>query len=145
MKLIAHRGNITGPNKDLENNPAYILNAISQGFDTEIDVWSINGSIFLGHDKPEYKVLNNFLFNSKFWCHAKNIEALKFMLENNIHCFWHQEDDYTITSKNKIWVYPNKLLVTNSICVMPEVGFQGNISDCHGICSDYIGYFTNKI
>ena len=37
MKLIAHRGNIDGPS-DEQNSPDYIDNALSLGYDAEIDV-----------------------------------------------------------------------------------------------------------
>ena len=35
MKLIAHRGNIDGPSDD-QNDPDYIDNALSLGYDAEI-------------------------------------------------------------------------------------------------------------
>jgi hypothetical protein len=57
--------------------------------------------------------------------------------------FWHQEDDYTLTSKNFIWTYPGKEYKSKSVIVMPE---WGNMSydalrnvECYGICSDYVG------
>ena len=59
------------------------------------------------------------------------------MSKINCHYFWHQEDDYTITSKGIIWTYPGKLLLKNSICVLPEL-FNKQILNCLGICSDYI-------
>ena len=37
--LIAHRGNTRGPKPEKENQPEYILQAIQEGFDVEIDVW----------------------------------------------------------------------------------------------------------
>jgi hypothetical protein len=42
MYLIAHRGNINGPNKEHENSPGYILNAIELGYDVEVDIWYEN-------------------------------------------------------------------------------------------------------
>ena len=38
MKLIAHRGNIVGPNPLEENKLEYIEAAIAGGYDAEIDV-----------------------------------------------------------------------------------------------------------
>ena len=38
MKLIAHRGNIDGPNPSKENHPEYIESAIVDGYDVEIDL-----------------------------------------------------------------------------------------------------------
>ena len=56
MILISHRGNINGPNKDKENSLSYIQEAINLGYDVEIDLWVINGELFLGHDSPQYIV-----------------------------------------------------------------------------------------
>ena len=41
MKLIAHRGNISGPNPEKENHPDYILEAIRLGYvpEEEYDNW----------------------------------------------------------------------------------------------------------
>ena len=39
MILISHRGNITGIEKDSENKPDYIFNALNKGFNVEIDIF----------------------------------------------------------------------------------------------------------
>ena len=143
MFLISHRGNINGINKKKENDPDYINRAIELGYDVEIDVRIKNNQFFLGHDDPLYKVTNKFLLNKKIWCHAKTIEALVALKKIKAHYFWHQEDDYTITSKGYFWTYPGKKLVKNSICVLPE---KFNIKNfkCSGICSDYIENYKKK-
>lgn len=137
MIYISHRGNLDGKSKNHENSPEYVLNALKKGFDVEIDVWFKNGNFYLGHDDPKYKIEKKFLENNQFWCHAKNTEAIYEMSKINCHYFWHQEDDYTITSRGIIWTYPGKLLLKNSICVLPEL-FDKQILNCLGICSDYI-------
>lgn len=137
MRIISHRGNISGPNPGSENNPNYILDAIAQGYDVEIDVWYIDNRILLGHDYGQHQVDLEFLKNKQLWCHAKNLEALEFMLENNIHCFWHQEDHRTITSNGFIWTYEGYALGKKSIaCWMNAEGnFPSSI--VFGICTDY--------
>jgi len=138
MKLISHRGNIDGINKEFENNPKYITQALERGFDVEIDVWLIDKDFYLGHDLPQYKIDFDFLVNPKLWCHAKNSYALSKLLENKVHCFYHRDDNYTLTSQGIIWVYPKNLLYYNSVCVLPEKGYNGILEKCYGICSDYI-------
>lgn len=135
--LISHRGNISGKNTERENSPDYIMEAVSAGFEVEIDVWYVGGIWCLGHDEPQYEIDKSFLLNDKFWCHAKNIEALHEMMKSDIHCFWHQEDDVTLTSRGYLWTYPGKELTENSICVLPESVNHASIA-CAGICSDYI-------
>ena len=39
MIFIAHRGNTNGPSSKKENSLPYIVSAISNGFDVEIDLW----------------------------------------------------------------------------------------------------------
>ena len=142
MKLISHRGNIFGPLPQFENGPNYIVDAIKQGLDVEIDVWYIDGKYWLGHDNPQYEIEQSFLENEKLWCHAKNIEGLHKMLQNKkTHCFWHQEDDFTLTSKQKIWTYPNKRVLERSVIVCQTLESTKKMlkENVFGVCSDYIG------
>ena len=142
MYLISHRGNINGIQKDDENKPEYINKALEKGFDVEIDVRFSKGKFFLGHDYDQYEIDHKFLSNKKIWCHAKTSEALLALYETNAHYFWHQEDDYTITSKGYIWTYPGKKLFSKSICVLPEIANYKEIN-CMGICSDFIERYKN--
>ena len=137
MILISHRGNIDGKNPELENSPDYINKALNAGYNVEIDVWNINGQWFLGHDGPQYKIDKSFLINDKLWCHAKNINALNEMLDSQIHCFWHQKDDVTLTNRDFMWTYPGQHLTEKSVCVLPELADYKEIK-CAGVCSDYI-------
>tara|TARA_A100000164_G_scaffold343980_1_gene342704 strand:- start:594 stop:1025 length:432 start_codon:yes stop_codon:yes gene_type:complete len=137
MILISHRGNINGIDKRNENKIDYIKNAIHEGFNVEIDIRCFNDKLYLGHDEPDVKIDNEFLINDKLWCHAKDIDALyKLRKLNSIH-FWHQNDDYTLTSNGYFWTFPGKKLNFRSICVLPELAKYKNIN-CSGICSDYI-------
>ena len=140
MILISHRGNVDGIYPEMENNPIYINKALNSGYDVEIDVWCMDNRWYLGHDSPEHEITLNYLKNDKFWCHAKNIEALNRMLKEDIHCFWHQEDDVTLTSKGYMWTYPGKPLTDNSICVKPKKNDK-IMKKTFGICSDFIVYY----
>jgi hypothetical protein len=115
------------------------------GFDVEIDIRVFDGDrIWLGHDAPQYAVSLEFLQENsdRLWVHCKNTLALKLMLEHNFNCFWHQDDDYTLTSFGLIWAYPGKELVKEqSVCVLPEwergaTEFK-DWKDCYAICTDY--------
>jgi len=144
MRLISHRGNINGKNVELENTIEYIVRAKDLGFEVEIDVWYVDGIYYLGHDFPKIPIEEYFLEDTKFWCHAKNFESLMMMSQNKkIHYFWHEEDNYTLTSKGIIWVYPGKNLIENSICVLPEQHKlqKKDVTHCLGVCSDYIEEF----
>ena len=64
MRLIAHRGLMYGPNKEIENHPDTIEEAWANDFDCEIDIWRCDGKWFLGHDFPQYEVPNYFLMTN---------------------------------------------------------------------------------
>lgn len=143
MILIAHRGNISGPNPEMENRPEYVKKAIDLGYNVEVDVWYENNQLFLGHDGPQYKIKDDFLDNDLLWCHAKNTQALQKLIDLGIHYFWHDIDAHTITSRGFVWSYPGSTLTSNSICVMPESApdfySDKDFKNCKGVCSDYIG------
>ena len=142
MILISHRGNLNDKFESYENEPMYIDKAISEGYDVEVDVWYIDGVLFLGHDKPQYGVDFRWFIDrlSKLWVHCKNIESILYFQEcgYEINYFWHQEDDITLTSKNFIWTFPGKKLTSRSIAVLPESVKDWELTECLGICSDYI-------
>ena len=148
MIFISHRGNIDGKYPEFENNPIQIDRALKNGFDVEIDVWCIDNRWYLGHDSPEHEITISYLKDDRFWCHAKNIEALNKMLKEDIHCFWHQEDDVTLTSKGYMWTYPGEQLTDNSISVLPEKNNDNSLTmlpkNISGICSDYIISYMEK-
>ena len=77
LVLIAHRGNTEGRNIAKENSPLYIDDAISKGFDVEIDLRLVNEQLFLGHDLPQYKIEFNWLNQRKaifgFIVHLKQL------------------------------------------------------------------------
>lgn len=144
MKLIAHRGNTEGPKKDSENQPIYIDFAIESGYDVEVDLRKFETGLYLGHDFPEFKVTEEWLHSRKdrLWIHCKNSDALEFCLEKDLHCFWHNIDDYTMTSKGYVWAFPGKENVGDKcVLVMPENDWPVEIikkKAKFGVCSDYV-------
>jgi hypothetical protein len=132
-----------------ENSSKQIDYVLSLGFECEIDVWLINGQIVLGHDSPEEVVTLDWLTrrSSHLWVHCKNLESLDFFASSTskLNFFWHQSDDYTLTSRGYIWTYPGKQLSPLSVLVLPEINLDTgheslHFSDrkCLGICSDYV-------
>jgi hypothetical protein len=144
MKLISHRGNINGIQKEYENRPSYIETAINLGYDVEVDVRIKDGKLFLGHDEPQYQLDIDWLekHHRRLWLHCKDIEVMeKFNLldpnGSNLNYFWHENDTMTLTSRGYIWAYPGKQPIKGSIAVLPELN-DDNVDSACGICSDYI-------
>lgn len=142
MIYISHRGFVDGPDLSIENNPEQIEYLLNKDINVEIDVHFYKDKFYLGHDEPKYEIEKKFLLNNLLWCHAKSSIALNELQKTNANYFWHQDDDYTITSKGFIWIYPGKPIIDNSICVLPE-NYNLDYSKCYGICTDYIKKYIN--
>lgn len=143
MKFIAHRGNIGGVDLDLENNPDYIDSAIDLGYDVEVDIWFYSDRLYLGHDEPIYKIPVDCLMNraSKLWLHAKNHQAFEILSRyQSLNVFWHQTDDFALTTKGYRWCYPGIGPLDRSVAVLPEQNAP-NLDKYYAICSDNIAYF----
>jgi hypothetical protein len=143
MIFIAHRGNIKGKHPKLENGQRYCEEAIEQGFDVEIDVHWYEGIFWTGHDRPQYRIKTDFLKKKEVWCHAKDIQALYELQKIEAHCFFHQNDNVTLTSEGYIWTYPTHKLTPKSICVLPELQVV-DLTSCAGVCSDYVEELKNE-
>ena len=143
LRLIAHRGNLEGANKAQENEPSYLKFALAAGFDVECDAWLQEDTQlwFLGHDEPQYEITYEFLLQAGLWVHCKNGAALRVIsADARIHSFWHDADDYTLTSRALPWIYPNKpLLGQRSIAVMFSDSLSLVREDVFGICCDEVG------
>jgi len=147
MKIIAHRGNLSGPNPETENTLEQIDKCIDLGYDVEVDIrYDVaTDKLMLGHDEPNNLVSWWCLANrsSRLWLHCKDIMTLHHFSSSTsgYNFFWHQNDDYTLTSKQIIWSYPNKTYTANTVIVMPELNDLNNdllkVTNCYGICTDY--------
>ena len=157
LKLISHRGNLTGRNPNEENSLSYMEDAIALGFDVELDLRVIEGKLYTGHDYPQYPIYSEWIFkySESLWIHCKNYEAFKYASRHtNLNYFWHENDKYTITSKGYIWAHVNSnIRDLDAILVLPERTMHMNNSekvrkltlDVRGICSDYIRSISNII
>lgn len=140
MRIIAHRANLHGADKDNENKPERILAALAAGYDVECDVWyAPEYGWKLGHDEPQYPITVAFLQTPGLWVHAKNGGALRLLNKMpKVHHFFHDRDDYTITSHGLIWAYPDKtLLGPRCIAVMYSDDQVALNENAYGVCTDY--------
>ena len=151
MKIISHRGNIDGPNSSMENNPNQVDLVLNCGFDCEIDLYYLEENFYLGHDNPTHLVTIEWLVERKnrLWIHCKNYSALnKFAGDlNRFIYFWHQNDNFTLTSTNLIWTFPGQQLGQKSILVLPESYLnldsfdQETLKKVYGVCTDFPSKF----
>jgi HAD superfamily hydrolase (TIGR01509 family) len=142
MRFVAHRGNLTGADPANENRPEYIAAALRAGFDVELDAWydPSTGTWALGHDVPQYAIPFDFLLQDRLWVHCKNGAALrKLCTDARVNCFTHDADEFTLTSKNQVWIYPDKELQgPNSVAVMFSEPMALLDQDIFGVCADNV-------
>lgn len=145
MIYIAHRGLHDGPDSVNENHPNQIMKSVELGFDCEVDIWYVDNKLVLGHDKPNYEINEYWLRNNHLWIHCKNSEALEWFQNCkywSYNYFWHEDDNYTLTSHGYIWAHPKSKLLASCIMVMPEhidpTLNNALHAECYGICSDYV-------
>jgi hypothetical protein len=152
MKYIAHKGNLDGPDPSTENHPTQVEKCIEAGFDVEVDLRiDTDGKLWLGHDEPQHEIGWWWLAGKQqnLWIHCKDIATLHTFATSTsgYNYFWHQEDDYTLTSQGYIWSYPGKFFTPHTVIVRPETDAPHPLADvrseedwnCYGLCSAYIG------
>lgn len=153
MRLIAHRGNLHGPNAATENLPAQVDDCLALGLECEVDLRYHSEQLYLGHDKNQYKINLDWLLDRSalIWIHCKDSESLFHIskFKEVLNYFWHNDDDHTLTSKGYIWSFPGAPVSKDSIAVLPErwwdpsMGLKLNLS--MGICTDYPLRFREEI
>lgn len=147
MIIISHRGNINGPVPDKENRPSYIDCAIGNGFHVEIDVRSVDGELWLGHDEPQYKIDHNWLNKRRdyLWIHCKNVEAAHECWA--YHSFCHTSDPFTYTTTGKIWIHDLSQTI-DSDTIIPLISLEDISKPITGtpfaICTDYPRHFIDN-
>jgi hypothetical protein len=150
MIYIAHRALFNGWDEKWENHPDQIRMARANGFDCEVDLRLIDGKWFLGHDEPTHEVTDDFIHQPGLWIHCKNREALFEMAKGSPllsirqpNFFWHDTDEYTVTSHGHLWTYPGKIVDARmGIVNQPEwtKGWKKDMSDIKGagVCSKFV-------
>lgn len=158
MRIISHRGNLSGKILSKENTEEYLLAALNEGFDIEFDIWYMAGKFWLGHDQPDrsYSIdhliqWSNRYANQKFYVHCKNLwsmEKLSKFRKQNVIPFFHDVDQCILLTDNTIWVHPNSIHSTSerknciavySTCKSIEYDIELDLDykNFYGICTDY--------
>ncbi len=144
MIVIAHRGNIIGPDSKDENTQSAAQKAIDFNYHVELDLWKClkDDQWWFGHDSPQNIIPKSFILKNKnqIWIHAKTGEALQLALDHKLKCFYHNVDDFTLVSNGYIWRYPDTSLpiTRDTVIVMPEsIKSAKTLQLGRGVCTDY--------
>jgi hypothetical protein len=151
MKIISHRGNLTGPNKSRENSPDYIEEAMTNGYDVEVDLRMKGVDLYLGHDEPQYSITKSWITDRKkmLWVHTKDKESLLYMVHEipDAQFFYHERERYTIVSNGLVWAHDFSLKLTDK-CIVPTLSLDEiekyNGRGVYALCTDYVAECERK-
>jgi len=160
MKIIAHRGNLNGPDPATENTIAQLLRAINEGFEIELDTWYHKGGIYIGHDGPKNKISYTQLLEltESGWIHWKNEAIIDFFAfavggfvpVSNQRYFCHDKEPFTKTLNGCYWLYPGTPITDDMlsapaiVACLPELAPEWDISRATHICTDYPFKYREK-
>jgi hypothetical protein len=145
MRIISHRGNVSGPSPKYENSPEFIDSALSLGLDVEVDLRIVNNNFFLGHDNPDFEVSIDWLNQRKknLWIHTKNFNAFEQLLElnNNFIFFYYTLEPLVLISNGKIWCHQIENITNPPNCIAPLISkaslLEEKRTNWFGVCTDY--------
>ncbi|MFA5149612.1 MAG: hypothetical protein WC433_01700 [Candidatus Omnitrophota bacterium] len=70
--------------------------------------------------------------------HCKDLKAFQKIAEMGIHCFFHNKDLATITSRGWAWFYPSKSRFYGGVNVLPELHHaHKTMNGVFGVCTDF--------
>lgn len=141
VKVLAHRGNLSGPHPDKENHPGYLDKAISKGFDVEVDIRYVDGKWWLGHDVAQYDVTETWLRSraDRLWLHCKDEASAQELAKmgDTFHFFRHEDEPYALTSKGYTWTARANQRGLHTIMVDLEGKGTYSNDTVMGVCTDY--------
>ena len=162
MILIANRGNLYGPLPETENSTDTLNDAIARGFHVTIDLWWYDDCFWLGTRSPKYKLMGGgedwlqYSMNS-LWIHARDPEALRRASDLGLNVFWHQTDEYALTTWGyMLGFYGRPPVGDQFVHMMPEVAtlplettFTEHVLDAcehsYAVRSDYVGKIDDDL
>ncbi len=138
MIVIAHRGNVSGPEDGNENKEKYLKSAINQGFMIEVDLWAgLDLVPSLGHERQSAVRTTSEFLNSiaaMTFFHCKNLQAVYYLSTyiHNPRWFIHHADESVAISNSepsniKIWRHSSVGPATDAVWAMPE----SKVGSCH--------------
>jgi hypothetical protein len=151
MIYISYRGVFDGQNFDKANTVDQIGRAFNAGFGCMVDIWRVDGIMYLGSDEPVTIVTEKYLQGNKFWLNVRNVECQEWIVTQSAklypNYFWFNNDmenTPTETSSGKL-ITPGNVPVNNtSIIFLPEIPDRGLLSTvhlrCYGVCSNYLTF-----
>ena len=151
MQYISYQGIFNGTNFEDAGTPSQITKSFNAGFSCLVNVWRIEGILYLGVTQPITQVTEKYLQGPRFWINAMNDDMQTWIVTQPIklypNYFWFPtatESTPVTTSSGKI-ITPGTVAINNtSIIFLPEITDRAMFSTvhlkCFGICSNYLSF-----
>ena len=143
MKIISHRGNVSGISHEEENKPEKIIE-IGKKYRIEIDVWKVDESLYLGHDDKNYPINTQFLISNNTLVHCKNVECFEYLSNfRDIESFYQSEEKIVITSAGNYLYHSSASLgednIEGSIHVhLNDKGDVKHLNNTNSLITDFV-------
>lgn len=152
MLYISYRGIYDGTNYEDANTPTQIRKALNSGYSCMVDVWRVDGQLYLGNDQPLIEVTPTYLQGRRFWLNVRNTEMQEWIVTQSStlypNYFWFTTPTpppaYVTASNGKLITPGTVPINNNSVIYLPEVSDQSYLSTihlrCYGVCSTNLSF-----
>jgi hypothetical protein len=151
MIFISYRGIYDGNNFQDSNTPNQIAKAFGMGFSCMVDVWRVDGKLYLGNDQPITEVTAKYLQGKKFWINARNTDMQTWLAtqSSTLYPNWFYFPSmpppvYVVASNGKLITPGTVAINNNSVIFLPEINDMSLFSTvnlkCFGITSSYLTF-----
>jgi len=162
MKIIAHRGNLYGPDPETENTQNQAQKCLDMGFDVELDLWYIKktGGLMLGHDGPNMPTDVTWIWakSPMLWMHWKETDGIMWAIYGLSVCleplfanhFMHEKEPFARTTSGAYWLYPGTPITDEMrsapaiVACLPELAPDWDLTHATHICTDYPVKYAEK-
>ena len=154
MLYISYRGIYDGTNYEYANTTDQLGKAISRGYTCMVDVWRVDGKLYLGNDQPLTEVTERYLQGPRWYINARNTDMQNWLAtqSSSLYPNWFYFTTPTppppyVTASNGKLITPGTVPINNnSIIFLPEIDDKGLFSTvhlrCFGICSTYLSFIS---
>lgn len=152
MYYISYQGIYDGTEYQAANTPSQISKALAMGFSVMIDVWRIDGLLYVGNGQPLDQVTERYIQGPRVWINAQNDEMKEWIVDQPSRLypnyFWFDAPTppppYATASNGKL-ITPGTVPINNdSVIFLPEIDDKSLFSTtklkCYGVCSTYLTY-----
>lgn len=152
MFYISYLGIFDGKDYEDSNTPPQISKALQAGFSCLIDVWRIDGVLYVGTEQAMIEVTQQYIQGPRFWINCMNTEVQDWIVTQPTtlfpNYFWFLASTppppYATVSNGKLMTPGTVPINNDSIIFLPEIADRGLLSTvnlrCYGICSTYLTF-----